>query len=64
VVVTNTLPQVIERERIVMVTNQATGMVSGYVEREPVATNLVTLLVTNTIPGSNAQRDSPSLHGC
>jgi len=50
VVVTNTVPQVIERERIVMVTNAASGAVSGYVEREPVATNLVTLLVTNTIP--------------
>jgi len=50
VVVTNTVPQVVERERIVMVTNAASGVVSGYVAREPVATNLVTLLVTNTIP--------------
>lgn len=50
VVVTNFVPQVVERERIVLVTNQATGMVSGYVEREPVATNRVTVLVTNTIP--------------
>src|SRR5512134_711018 len=50
VVLTNTVPQVIERERLVLVTNQATGTVSGYVARDPVATNLVTLLVTNTIP--------------
>jgi hypothetical protein len=50
VVVTNVVPQVIERERIVMVTNEATGAVNSYSEREPVATNLVTLLVTNTIP--------------
>ncbi len=50
VVVTNIVPQVVERERIVMVTNSVSGAVSGYVEREPVATNLVTLLVTNTIP--------------
>lgn len=50
VVLTNTVPQVVERERLVMVTNAASGAVSGYVEREPVATNLVTLLVTNTIP--------------
>lgn len=50
VVVTNIVPQVVERERIVTVTNAASGAVSGYVAREPVATNLVTLLVTNTIP--------------
>ena len=50
VIVTNTVPQVVERERIVMVTNAASGVVSGYVAREPVATNLVTMLVTNTLP--------------
>jgi len=50
VVVTNTLPQVVERERIVMVTNEVTGAISGFVAREPVATNMVTLLVTNSIP--------------
>ncbi|MEI2725042.1 MAG: hypothetical protein V9H26_16445 [Verrucomicrobiota bacterium] len=50
VVVTNVVPQVVERQSVVLVTNQATGAVSGYVAREPVATNLVTLLVTNTIP--------------
>ena len=49
-VVTNTVPQVIERERVVMVTNTLTGAVSGYVARDPVAKKLVTLLVTNTIP--------------
>jgi hypothetical protein len=50
VIVTNTVPQVIERERLVMMTNAASGVVSGFVSREPVATNLITLLVTNTIP--------------
>ncbi len=50
VVVTNVVPQVVERESVVLVTNQVTGDVSGYVAREPVATNLVTVLVTNTIP--------------
>jgi hypothetical protein len=48
--VTNVVPQVVERERIVMVTNDVTGVVNSYSEREPVATNLVTVLVTNTIP--------------
>lgn len=33
-----------------MVTNEATGAVSAYTAREPVATNLVTVLGTNTIP--------------
>jgi len=50
VVVTNVVPQVVERERVVLVTNEVSGAVSGYVAREPVATNFVTLLVTNTIP--------------
>ena len=50
VVVTNVVPQVVERTKVVTVTNEMTGAVSGYVAREPVATNLVTLLVTNTIP--------------
>lgn len=50
VVVTNVVPQVVERESVVLVTNQVTGAVSGYVAHEPVATNLVTVLVTNTIP--------------
>lgn len=50
VVVTNTVPQVVERERLVLVTNAVSGAVSGYVAHEPVATNLVTFLVTNTIP--------------
>ena len=50
VVMTNIVPQVVERTRVVMVTNEATGAVSGYTAREPVATNLVTVLVTNTIP--------------
>src|SRR5512145_181951 len=50
VVVTNVVPQVVERTKIVMVTNEVSGAVSGYMAREPVATNFVTLLVTNTIP--------------
>jgi len=50
VVVTNVVPQVVERERIVMVTNAMSGAVSGYVTLEPVATNQVTVLVTNSIP--------------
>ena len=50
VVVTNVVPQVVERERVVLVTNEVSGAVSGHVAREPVATNFVTLLVTNTIP--------------
>ena len=50
VVVTNLVPQIVERTRVVMVTNDLTGAVAGYMAREPVATNFVTLLVTNTIP--------------
>lgn len=50
VVVTNVVPQVVERQSVVRVTNEVTGAVSGYVTREPAATNLVTVLVTNTIP--------------
>ena len=49
-VVTNVVPQIVERTKVVMVTNEVTGAVSGYVAREPVATNLVTMLVTNKIP--------------
>jgi hypothetical protein len=50
VVVTNIVPQVVERTKLVLVTNEVSGAVSGYVAREPVATNFVTLLVTNTVP--------------
>jgi hypothetical protein len=50
VVVTNVVPQVVEQERVVLVTNQVTGAVVSAVTREPVATNLVTVLVTNTVP--------------
>ncbi len=49
VVVTNVVPQVVERERLVLVTNDATGSVSSSVQREPV-TNLVTVTLTNTVP--------------
>jgi len=50
VVVTNTVPVVTERTNVVYVTNAATGAVSGYVAREPVATNLVSSVVTNFVP--------------
>ena len=50
VVVTNTVPVVTERTNVVYVTNAATGAVSGYLEREPVATNMVTAVVTNVVP--------------
>jgi hypothetical protein len=40
---------VVERERLVLVTNDATGAVSNSVQREPV-TNLVTVTLTNTVP--------------
>ena len=50
VVLTNTVPVVTERTNIVYVTNETTGAVSGYVAREPVATNLVAVVVTNLVP--------------
>ncbi len=50
VVVTNVVPQVVERTSIVYVTNSVSGAVSGYATREPVATNLVTAVVTNFVP--------------
>src|SRR5512145_3271201 len=50
VVVTNLAPQVVERTNTVYVTNAASGAVAGYVERVPVATNMVTVLATNLVP--------------
>ena len=50
VMVTNTVPVVTERTNVVYVTNAATGAVSGYLAREPVATNLVAAVVTNFVP--------------
>jgi hypothetical protein len=50
VVVTNLVPQVVERTSVVYVTNAVSGAVSGYATREPVATNLVTAVVTNFVP--------------
>ncbi|HOA62350.1 MAG TPA: hypothetical protein PKK57_13465 [Verrucomicrobiota bacterium] len=50
VVVTNIVPQVVERTSIVYVTNAVSGAVSGYATREPVATNLVAAVVTNFVP--------------
>jgi hypothetical protein len=50
VVVTNTVPVMTERTNIVYVTDAATGAVSGYMSREPVATNMVAAVVTNFVP--------------
>jgi hypothetical protein len=50
VVVTNMVAQVLERTNVVVLTNTATGAVSGYATREPVATNLVLVFVTNFVP--------------
>ena len=50
VIVTNLVPQVVERTSVVYVTNAASGAVSGYATREPVATNLVAAVVTNFVP--------------
>jgi hypothetical protein len=50
VVVTNTVPQIVERTNVVYVTNAATGTVSGQAMREAVATNFVTEVVTNLVP--------------
>jgi hypothetical protein len=50
VVVTNLVPQVVERTSVVYVTNAVSGAVSGYATREPVATNIVTAVVTNLVP--------------
>src|SRR5512136_28124 len=50
VVLTNTVPVVLERTNIVYVTNAATGAVAGYLAREAVATNLVSAVVTNFLP--------------
>jgi hypothetical protein len=50
VVVTNLVPQVVERTSVVYVTNAVSGAVSGYATREPIATNMVSALVTNFVP--------------
>ena len=50
VVVTNTVPIVMERTNIVYVTNATSGTVSGVATREPVATNYVTAVLTNLVP--------------
>ncbi len=50
VIVTNTIPQIVERTNIVFITNAATGNVSGQAARERVATNFVTEVVTNLVP--------------
>src|SRR5512133_2773375 len=47
VVVTNTVPVVTERTNIVYVTNAMSGAVSAVASREPVATNVITEVVTN-----------------
>ena len=50
VVVTNTVPVVLERTNILYVTNAVSGAVAGYAVREPVATNMVAAVVTNFVP--------------
>src|SRR5437588_5591899 len=50
VVVTNTVPVVMERTNVVYVTNGASGTVAGYATREPVATNMVAAVMTNMVP--------------
>jgi hypothetical protein len=50
VVVTNTVPVVMERTNVVFVTNDVSGTVSGYATREPVATNMLMAVVTNFVP--------------
>jgi hypothetical protein len=50
VVVTNSVPVVLERTNVVYMTNATTGAISGYVAREPVATNVVAMAVTNFVP--------------
>ena len=50
VVVTNMARQVVERVSVAYVTNSATGVVSGYATREPVATNMVATIFTNFVP--------------
>ena len=47
---TNMVTEVVERTNVVFVTNAASGAVSGYVAREPVATNVVTVVQTNLVP--------------
>jgi hypothetical protein len=50
VVVTSTVPQIVERTNVVFVTNQASGAVSAYAERVPLATNFVLVTLTNVVP--------------
>ncbi len=50
VVVTNTVPEVLERTAVVYVTNANTGAVSSEVKREVIATNMITAVVTNIVP--------------
>jgi hypothetical protein len=50
VVLTNVVSVVTERTNIVYVTNTTTGAVTGYVTREPIATNFVAATVTNLVP--------------
>ncbi len=50
VVVTNAVPQVVERTSVVYVTNASTGAVSGEMKREVIATNMITAVMTNIVP--------------
>jgi len=50
IVVTSTVPQVVERTNFVFLTNAASGAVSAYTERVPLATNFVLMTLTNVVP--------------
>jgi len=50
IVVTSTVPQVIERTNVVLVTNAASGAVSAYAERVALGTNFVLMTLTNVVP--------------
>jgi len=50
VVVTSTVPQVVERTNLVFVTNLVSGAVSAYAERVHLATNFVLMTLTNVVP--------------
>ena len=50
IVITNVVTEVVERTNLVLVTDAVTGALSGYVTREPVTTNVVTVVQTNQVP--------------
>jgi len=50
IVVTSTVPQVVERTNVVFVTNATSGAVSAYAVRVPVETNFLLTTLTNVVP--------------